>query len=182
MQAVYWGDVVITRCSDRVADIVATETGISDHLLLTCRLPASVMMTEYVPSEGRKWNDFSLDAFRSDLADSILCCAESEWFESVTTDDLFQICNDQLLRLIDKHAPRYTRKRKSRVLSPWFDNECRMFKRSVRRLERKYRKSRQPADRLAWVLKQKEKAAFFQQKERAYWSNGREKEKFQISR
>jgi len=50
-----------------------------------------------------------------------------------------------------------------------------MFKRSVRRLERKYRKSRQLADRLAWILKQKEKATFFQQKERAYWS-GRIKE------
>jgi len=164
-------DVIITRCSDRAVNIVAAETGISDHLLLTCRLPISVTTAGYVPSEGRKWNDFSLDDFRNDLAESILCCADSEWFESLTIDDLFQIYNDELLRLVDKHAPRYTRKRKPRVLSPWFDNDCRMFKRSVRRLERKYRKSRQPADRLAWVLKEKEKATFYQQKERGYWSS-----------
>ena len=163
-------DVIIARRDEVIKDIEVVETGVSDHTMLVCRHPIHTISTDFVPSEGRKWNEFSLDAFRNDLVETILCSAEDEWLKSVSTDDLFQIYNDELLKLIDKHAPRYTRKRKSRILSPWFDDECRMFKRSARRLERKYRKSRLQSDRLAWVLKLKEKAAFYQHKECAYWS------------
>lgn len=169
-------DVIIARRDEVISHIEVVETGVSDHLMLVCRHPIPIS-TDFIPSdsEGRKWNEFSLDAFRNDLMENILCCADVDWSKSVSIDDLFQIYNDELLKLIDKHAPRYTRKRKSRILSPWFDDDCRIYKRSVRRLERKYRKSRLQTDRLAWVLKLKEKAAFFQHKECAYWS-GRIKE------
>jgi len=86
-------------------------------------------------------------------------------------DDLFEIYNHDLTALLDKHAPRYIRKRKPKILSPWYDNECRMFKRKVRRLERKYRKSKTSSDRKEWIVKLKEQAAFLQQKERVYWLN-----------
>jgi len=164
-------DVIIARRDEVVRDIEVVETGVSDHSMLVCRHPIPIISTDFAPSEGRKWNEFSIDAFRNDLVETILCCADDEWLKSVSTDDLFQIYHDELLKLIDKHAPRYTRKRKSRILSPWFDDECRMIKRSARRLERKYRKSGLPTDRLAWVLKLKEKAAFYQHKECAYWSS-----------
>jgi len=164
-------DVIVTRCSDRVTEIVLTEGGISDHRLISFRLPVTVLSSEYVQPEGRKWNDFSIDAFRDDLSASVLCCCDIDWMQQQTIDELFDIYNNELTKLLDKHAPRYNRKRKRRVLSPWFDSECRMQKRNVRRLERRYRKSRQPADRLAWVQKLKEQSAFYRQKECAYWSD-----------
>jgi len=163
-------DVIVTRCDEQVSDIVVTETGVSDHQLVTCRLPVTVMSSEYLPTVGRKWNEFSLDVFRAELSKSMPCCNDREWMKSVSIDELFAIYNSELVRLIDVHAPQYIRRRKRRLLTPWFDDECRMLKRNVRRLERKYRKSRQQADRLAWVLKVKEQAIFHQQKERLYWS------------
>ena len=38
-------------------------------------------------------------------------------------------------------------------------------------MERKYRKSRDPGDRLCWVKQLQEQARFYQDKERCYWSN-----------
>ena len=63
----------------------------------------------------------------------------------------------------------YVREKK-RILTPWFDAECRQMKRKVRVLERKYRKSRDAADRLAWITKLQEQTRFHQSKERLYWS------------
>ena len=121
------------------------------------------------PVEGRKWNNFSVDDFRSDLMESVLC-KDMEWTVNVSVDELFTIYSNTLTDILDKHAPRYVRKRKKRVLTPWFDAECRQMKRRVRVLERKYRKSRDPADRLAWVTKLQEQTHFHQNNERLYWS------------
>ena len=55
------------------------------------------------------------------------------------------------------------------VKAGFFHLECKMFKRNVRRLERKYRTSKTVADRKLWVLKLKDQAAFYRQKERVYW-------------
>lgn len=163
-------DVVITRHSDRLTAVSVTETGASDHSLITGRLPVQQSVHESVPVQSRKWNGFSIDAFRSDLMASIICSG-TEWAECRSTDELFNIYNSELTNILDRHAPRYVRKRKKRVLTPWFDDECRQFKRKVRVLERKYRKSRDPTDRLAWVTRLQEQAQFQREKERVYWSN-----------
>ena len=56
-------------------------------------------------------------------------------------------------------------------MTPWFDDDCRHFIRKGRVLERKYRKSHDPSDRLCWVKQLQEQARFYQTKERSYWSN-----------
>ena len=99
-----------------------------------------------------------------------LFCGDLNWTDLVSTDDLFSLYDTQLTSLIDKHAPRYVRRRKRHILTPWFDHECRQFKRNVRRLERRYRKTYDQADRLQWILKLREQAALHKQKENAYWS------------
>jgi len=162
-------DVIITRHSDCVTDVNITETGVSDHCLLTSRLPVQLPSNESIPVEARKWNNFSIDSFRSDLMESIICSG-TEWTKCRTLDELFNIYDSELTTILDRHAPRYVRKRKKRVLTPWFDADCRQLKRKVRVLERKYRKSGDPADRLAWVTKLQEQARFHREKERLYWS------------
>jgi hypothetical protein len=162
-------DVIITRSGDSIKDVTVMETGVSDHLLITGRLPVQLHNADCDPVEGRKWNNFSLDDFQSDLMESVLC-TDTEWTANVSVDELFNIYSNTLTDILDKHAPRYVRKRKKRILTPWFDAECRQMKRRVRVLERKYRKSRDPADRLAWVTKLQEQTHFHQSKERLYWS------------
>ena len=165
-----WLDVIVTRNSEKLADICVTETGISDHSLVTCRIPVDIAGSQSFPVEGRKWSKFSLDGFANDLAQSILC-DDIKWTKSVSVDELFATYNNVLTDLIDKHAPRYMRKRKHRILSPWFDDECRQMKRSVRRLERRYRKSNCSSDRLDWVKKLQESASLYRNKECHYWSS-----------
>lgn len=162
-------DVVIVRQTELVKDVEVSVTGVSDHSLVTCRLPLRECSVESIEVEGRKWNKFSIDAFRADLLNSVLC-KNVEWTKSMSVDELFNIYNVELTDLLDRHAPRYTRRRKKRILTPWFDDECRQMKRRVRVLERKYRKSHDVADRLAWVKKLQEQGHFYQEKERCYWS------------
>jgi len=164
-------DVIIGRNNDIISDVEIHEVGISDHHLLTLKVDVQITPVECSPSVGRKWHQFSLDAFRQDLSNSIICNDNCDWMKSLSIDQLFDIYDNELRSLIDLHAPHYVRKRKKRALTPWFDDACRNFKRTVRRLERKYRKSRSPSDRTAWVLKLKEQAIYYRQKECLYWSN-----------
>jgi len=163
-------DVIIARSNERVVDIVVSETGVSDHSVITGRLPFQSHSCEPVSVEGRKWNNFSIDSFRADLAASVLC-NDGEWMKLVTVDELFNVYNAELTAILDRHAPRYVRKRKKRLITPWFDDSCRQMKRKVRVFERKYRKSRDPTDRLLWVTKLQEQARFYHEKERCYWSS-----------
>jgi len=163
-------DVIVTRNADVVKDVLITETGVSDHALVTGRLPILCVAEDNIPVEGRKWNLFSADKFRADLVKSNLC-SNLEWTKSASIDELFAIYQSELTDILDRHAPRYVRRRKRRLLTPWFDDECRQMKRRVRAFERKYRKSRDPTDRLEWITKLKEQRSLHCSKERFYWSS-----------
>jgi len=163
-------DVVITRGIESVNDIMLTETGMSDHMLITCRLPSNIVSDCFVPTEGRKWNQFCIDDFRTELSMSILCDYDNETIDALSIDELFAMYNNTLIALLDTHAPRYIRKRKRRVMSPWFDEECRASKRDVRRIERRYRKTHNPTDRQIWVKRLREQVSFYRMKEHTYWS------------
>ena len=58
----------------------------------------------------------------------------------------------------------------TRPMSPWFDAECRSIKRNCRMLERRYRRSKDPGDRLAWTRAVRKKHADFRIKENRYWT------------
>ena len=165
-------DVVIARRSDSIRDIKVTEIGVSDHTLITGRLIMMVSSSESIPIVGRKWGAFSLDEFRSDLINSVICNGITEWSESLSIDELFDVYNSELTKILDKHAPCYVRKRKRRSLTPWFDADCRQMKRKVRCAERRYRKSHEPSDRLAWVTKLQEQSQLYRDKEQFYWTAG----------
>ena len=47
--------------------------------------------------------------------------------------------------------------------------ECRHIKRTTRRLEKKYRRTLFPSDRLIWIDQLKKQSDFFRQKEQLYW-------------
>ena len=53
--------------------------------------------------------------------------------------------------------------------TPWFDSECRAIKRNVRRLERVYRRTKDPADRTSWIQSIREKHLDFKRRESEYW-------------
>ena len=76
-------------------------------------------LTQYNPA----WN--SLGEYTIDLAK----------LDNISTDELFDRYSSTLKGLLDRHAPYTTNKSRRHSLTPWFDAECRSFKRSARRLE-----------------------------------------------
>ena len=97
-------DVIITRGGDSIKDVKVTETGASDHLLITGCLPVQLHNADCDPVEGRKWNNFCLDDFRSDLMESVLY-KDIEWTVNVSVEELFTIYSNTLTDILDKHAP-----------------------------------------------------------------------------
>ena len=75
--------------------------------------------------------------------------------DDVTTSDAmsaFARYDEVLTSLADKHAPLRAISIRVDRTSPWFDSECRASKREVRRLERGYRKNRDPDCLKIWKL------------------------------
>lgn len=54
-------------------------------------------------------------------------------------------------------------------LSPWFNAECRALRRRARRLERIYRRTQLPKDRLAWIHFVRHMRTFYRDREQEYW-------------
>jgi len=52
-------------------------------------------------------------------------------------------------------------------MCPWFDAECRAIRRNCHRLERRYRRTFNPADEAAYVAASREKHSTFEQKKKS---------------
>ena len=72
---------------------------------------------------------------------------------------------------LDRLVPLHDLTSRHNPLTPWFDAECRSIKRAVRLLERRYRRTKDPVDRLAWINALREKHSAFKSKENSYWEN-----------
>ena len=94
---------------------------------------------------SRTWSTFNTAAFEQELADSELFSMQSD-----DVDWLLSEYSTHLTKLLDKHAPKRDVCRKTRRLALWFDGECHAAKKSTRRLEQLYRRSRQPQCRDSW--------------------------------
>ena len=66
---------------------------------------------------------------------------------TVSDDELFQTYDNTLRSITDQLAPERTVKCRLRLLCPWFDAECSAARRNCRRLERRYRRTRDLADK-----------------------------------
>ena len=76
----------------------------------------------------------------------------------------------ELRRLADEFAQERVIHDRRRPLSPWFDADCRSIRRTCRKLERRYRRSKTNADRQAWVDALHKKHADFEAKKTEYWT------------
>jgi hypothetical protein len=162
-------DVLITRNDSPVADLIVDPPSLSDHGLVTCSLssicpPAPV----YISRQVRSWKKIDRAAFRSALQSSPLCRPD-EYYEGMTTDELFSLYDATLCDIVDKFAPLRRLTSCRRLTSPWFDSDCRSIKRHVRLLERRYRRTKNPSDRLAWISAIRDKHHAFVDKENQYW-------------
>jgi len=79
-------------------------------------------------------------------------CQVSSRSPNATVDELFDTYDCTLTNVADQFAPERTVTPRLRPLCPWFDAEwCRAIRRNCRRLERRYRRTRDAQDKAAYV-------------------------------
>jgi len=116
----------------------------------------------------RSWRNFIAADFGADLAASRLCADQSS-LADLSPDDLVALYDTEMTSLLDKHCPEVTTRKKQCKLTPWFDAECRAFRRRVRAAERRFRKTHQDADKMSWLTQSKSLRLLYEQKNRLYW-------------
>ena len=134
-------DLVISDdVCDELDSLELHDPGLSDHQCISFNIAlSSVGSTRDRVHIRRNWSTFDRAAFESDLAASELALSSStdvEW--------LYGEYDNCISKLLDKHAPAQTRVIKDRPLAPWFDLECVLEKRGLRRLESTLRRTESP--------------------------------------
>jgi len=159
-------DVFITRPDEPVPLVSVDPPIFSDHSLIfakyICVQNNSEPVRPRVPC--RKWRSFNLDNFTSDLLTSRLLCDPPD-----NVDDYFHCYDATLADLLNVHAPIVMVKRYARPESPWFDTECHLIKVKTRKLEKKYRSHKTPANEAAWRSQFRQQRQLFQTKFKDYW-------------
>ena len=78
--------------------------------------------------------------------------------------------DSELRAIADRLVPAREVNSRVRPYSPWFDAECRATRRQRRRLDRRYRRTRIDADRVAFCDAVRSKHAAFAATQNAYWT------------
>lgn len=164
-------DLVVTRPDARPSCCTVDPPDvISDHSLVVCQFPSIPFAARLEEYTYRPWKRIDRDAFNRSLMSSPLCASEDE-LRRLSAAELFDIYDGTLRRIADHHAPASTIVRRPRRLSPWFDGDCRRSRRVTRRLERRYRWTKNSYDRAAWVAQMRSMHALYNEKENTYWTS-----------
>ena len=142
-------DLVITKSEQILEKITVNPPGvISEHSVISWHCPLDIQPTAIMKRKVRGWTKLDQEGFRTALLTSELCFTEKR---PTTAEGCFALYHSVLLRLADEFAPvrRVTLRRQRLAL--WMDDECRRLRRTSRRLERRYKRSRLTDDRRLWV-------------------------------
>ena len=161
-------DLIITK-SDQPVDSITVQPPdiLSDHSLLSWKLPLDLPPPITINREIRRWKKLDVDEFRTALLQSELCNATKR---PQSADEFFQQYHDVLQRLADQFAPVTKITIRRQRLAAWMDAECRQLRRTSRMLERRYRRTQQPSDRQKWVEHERRRHQVYRRKEQSYWS------------
>ena len=164
-------DLVISAEETQLGLIEIEPAGIiSDHGLVTCDLPLKSGFRSIVHRfrSVRSWKAVDREKLRSAIQNSAIGGIPDSNTSAIY---LFKLYDNTLRNLADRLAPSHSIKQRYNYMTPWFDGECRSLRRRCRRLERRYRKSNELADRLEWITALHEKHTVLDDKESKYWIN-----------
>ena len=144
-------DAVLSRTSNilLISDVdVVEETGTTlDHFLTEFKIsvtypakPCSLKTVSF-----REYSSFDLDSFISDINDSDL----GDCQKFVDLDNALSLYENILT--LDRHAPIRTKMVKEKFEKPkWWNSDCQQARRKKRQAERRYKKTKSSAARLAF--------------------------------
>jgi len=73
---------------------------------------------------------------------------QPDFVHGLNVDDLAQLYNSEVFTTLDHLVPQQTVRCRQRPSDPWYDDDCQVLKRRVRRLERTARRVGSPADQV----------------------------------
>jgi len=92
----------------------------------------------------------------------------NSWVEC-SVDQLAELCESEVMSLLDSFIPARTVTIKRHTSDPWFDQECRQAKCAIRRLERSARLRATSEATDAWYTKCRDYRALLRQKREQFW-------------
>jgi hypothetical protein len=160
-------DVLITRQELCVRSVQVSPPSLSDHSTIVGQLDLLVPQCHSTKRRAcRRWREFNFDKFINDLQQSVLV---SELTEDDGVDVLFERYDNTMRSLLDTHAPSSTVSVRTAQTARWYDADCRDMKKTTRRLEKQYRRSKSVADRQEWRTQFEVQRQLFQHKLGDYW-------------
>lgn len=164
-------DVVALRTDMLPLQVDVIDVDLSDHRLLRWMMPLVRPSPVYSSTTRRSWSRLDKDFFRTALRSSLLSRPES--WSSLNVDELAQLYDKEITDIVDGMIPMRTVRFKRRPSDPWFDEECRLMKRDVRRLERQVRRA-DPVDVAAatasWYASRRAYRDLRRRKRETFWS------------
>ena len=164
-------DVIIMRSDCTISSLRVDPPTISDHGLISCDIPREYPASPvFMSRRVRGWKRLDRDRFRGAQSAGPLC-QDKDYYNGMSASELFDIYTSTIRETLDRLVPLHDIVSRFRPSIPWFDAECRSVKRGARLLERRYRRTNDPEERLAWIHALREKHTFFMSKENSYWEN-----------
>ena len=130
----------------------------------------------YTSTSSRPWKRLDPAAFCSALEASPLCCADA--WSKLDVDGLARLYDREITSILDHLVPVRTGRCRQRASNVWFDDDCRVAKRTVRLFERDLRRVRRvdPLNTAAidaatkvWSDRRRQYRILLRQKREAFW-------------
>ena len=137
-------DLIITRGDEFLTDIQVYDPLISDHQLVVSQLVFTKPTNLKKSVTFRKFKSIDMDAFSEDITNS-------ELYKTNSTDieELAILYYETIESIINKHAPEKTKTITQKTV-PWFNSEISEARRVRRRVERKWRNTKNHSDLLQY--------------------------------
>jgi len=140
---------------------------ISEHGVITGSLPVDHSSPPPTTRLVRSWKTVDRTVLRQAITDSLLGQPPPP---DASPDDLFALYDQTLREIADLLAPEHALRTQQRRQCPWFDADCRSVRRACRRLERRYRRTRDAADNAAYIASMHKKHEVLNSRKQQYWS------------
>ena len=136
-------DLIITRSEDNIIHrTTVVDPVLSDHYAVRCKVLFAKSPLEKIEITYRNLKYIDYSRFREEIKDLKLMHDNT-----LSLNNLVERHNTKLASLLNSHAPVRNKVVTLRPKSPWFTPEIKDQKAKLRRLERRWRKSRLTVDR-----------------------------------
>jgi hypothetical protein len=168
-------DIVASRRDQPPPSVEVFDAGLSDHRLLQWTVSAPRAPPTVVTVNRRPWHRLDVNVLSAALQRSQLCRPEC-WCD-FSVDELALLYDSEITSLLDSLIPAKPVTIRRRPSDPWFDTECRLNKRKVRRLERIACKNNTPEATSNWTTERRAYRNLLQKKREYFWKQKIESEK-----